>query len=414
MMGKIIKGDIQDIFALTPMQESMLLQYLMEPEMDYFEQLRISLKGTVVPEAFTGAWNWVIDANEMLRTFFRWEESAETVQIVLKMHSLQWQFYDLSGLDAFSRAAELEHILRQDRENSFDLHAVPFRVILCKTAAAEYEMIISNHHIIYDGWSNSIILGEFFNAYKAISRGEPMPALPAKTPFKDFVRWYRQQDQQDADRQKNFWQNYLNGIMGIMGIISKSKTSLSRKSQKRFGNKPIEVYRLVLNPELWEKLQAIASDYKVTLACLFYGTWGLVLQRHGCCDDVVFGTAVSGRNIPLKSSEDMVGVFINTVPLRVQHHRGETIQDFLTCLNGQLQQREAFQHTWMGDIKTYIQGKPHEDLFDSMVIIENYPLERATPDDNNDNNGNNSNLTSADLTVTGFAAFDVKTSYPLT
>ncbi|MCU0289401.1 MAG: condensation domain-containing protein, partial [Acidobacteria bacterium] len=119
MMVKINKGDIQDIFALTSMQESMLLQYLMEPEMDYFEQVRISLMGTVIPEAFAGAWNWVINANEMLRTFFRWEESSETVQIVLKKHTLQWRFCDLSSLDTFSRATELKNILKQDREESF-------------------------------------------------------------------------------------------------------------------------------------------------------------------------------------------------------------------------------------------------------------------------------------------------------
>ncbi|MCU0287716.1 MAG: condensation domain-containing protein, partial [Acidobacteria bacterium] len=270
-------------------------------------------------------------------------------------------------------------------------------VILCKIAAAEYDMIISNHHIIYDGWSNGIILGEFFNVYQAISQDEVLPALPAKTPFKDFVRWQRQQD---AVRQKNFWLSYLNGFMG--------KTNLCQKSSKKFGNKAIEIYRLTLNPELWAKLQEIVSQYKVTLACLFYGTWGLVLQRHCCCENVIFGTAVSGRNIPLKDSEDMVGVFINTIPLRVQHHLGETTLDFFACLNRQLQEREEFQHTWMGDIKMYIQAKSNEDFFDSIVIIENYPLEHAVHGDYD------GNLNPDNLRVTGFDAFDVKTSYPLT
>ncbi|MGD2089904.1 MAG: condensation domain-containing protein, partial [Candidatus Aminicenantes bacterium] len=158
-----------DIVALTPLQEGMLFHYLREPGSDlYFEQLSLDISGRMDIGFFEKAWNVVIETNEMLRTVFRWEKLKDPVQIHLKKHKCKLKVYDLSNKDNSQKKAALEQIKAKDRQKNFDLSRVPFRVILCKIAENKYRLIISNHHILYDGWSTGIILREFFEVYQAL------------------------------------------------------------------------------------------------------------------------------------------------------------------------------------------------------------------------------------------------------
>jgi hypothetical protein len=154
---------IENILALTPLQEGMLFHYLKDPGSDYyFEQLTLQISGEIDVQRFEKAWNFVIETNEMLRTVFRWEKLETPIQIILKEHILHPGYYDLSGLDANEKKKKSEEIKSKDREKKLNLREVPFRVTLRRIGKDKYEMIISNHHILYDGWSNGIILKEFF------------------------------------------------------------------------------------------------------------------------------------------------------------------------------------------------------------------------------------------------------------
>ena len=195
----------------------MLFHYLADPESGaYFEQLRLRLPGDIDVEVFTRAWNEVVQANDALRTLFRWERLEKPLQIILRHQPLKPLYFDFSAKNAGQRTAHLENIEDQDRRKKFDLSAVPFRVTLGKVQTAVYEMIISNHHILYDGWSNGIILQEFFAAYEALSpgaegeQGHAFPlAKPLKAKFKDFVLWLQHQDRELLE---NYWQDYLRGF----------------------------------------------------------------------------------------------------------------------------------------------------------------------------------------------------------
>ena len=148
-MQKLDKTNIEDILALTPMQEGMLFHYLKDPGSDYyFEQLSLEISGKINKEIFEKAWNFVIESNEMLRAVFRWEKVDKPVQIILKGHQFQPRYCDFSEKAANDVQNQLEEIKGKDREQEFDLREVPFRVTLCKTEENKYEMIISNHHIL--------------------------------------------------------------------------------------------------------------------------------------------------------------------------------------------------------------------------------------------------------------------------
>jgi hypothetical protein len=143
------KKNIEDILALTPMQEGMFFHYLKEPENDhYFEQLSLEISGEIKEEFFEKAWNFVIKTNEMLRTVFRWEKMDSPAQVVLKQHNPDLGFFDLSAIENHvEQQKQLKKIISEDRKVKFNLREVPFRVILCKLSEKDYHILISNHHM---------------------------------------------------------------------------------------------------------------------------------------------------------------------------------------------------------------------------------------------------------------------------
>ncbi|MGE5343722.1 MAG: amino acid adenylation domain-containing protein [Candidatus Omnitrophota bacterium] len=356
--------NIEDITALTPLQEGILFHYLKEPQSDsYFEQLSLTISGTIDARTFEQAWNSVIAANEMLRTVFRWEKLEKPTQLVLKQHKLQFLFHDLSEIEQNAKHSLLSQLKNNDRETRFDLKEVPFRVTLCKIETEKYEMIISNHHIIYDGWSNGIILSEFFNAYNRLIHNEPLkPVL--KPPFKEFLKWTQNLDKK---KQEHFWSKYLAEFENPTELVIKK-----RKTGKTSGTKTCS---FILEEDVKHQLDAFTVRNRVTWAAVFYTAWGLLLQRYCNSDDVVFGTTVSGRSAGIKGINDMVGLFINTIPLRVNTHPDEKRIDAVFRIDDALRAREDFEHTPLVDIRGYTELNSEVPLFDTLMVIENYPLD---------------------------------------
>lgn len=398
-MNTFEKKNIEDIFALTPMQEGMLFHYLHEPESDYYyEQLSLEISGKIDPEIFEKAWNRVIQINEMLRAVFRWEKSENPVQLILKEYRFKPQY------------SSLKNITAEDGGKKFDLKEIPFRVTLCshsgdknggkdgdKDGDKDFDkdhintMIISNHHILYDGWSNGIILKEFFTAYSRLSKGEPLRP-PHKKKFKEFVKWSLSRD---TAKEESFWNNYL------LDFDARSDLSIKRnKSEKRENNNAGNL-QFLFSPDLESRLQGFVRKHKITLASLLYTAWGILLQRYNNCSDVIFGTTISGRNSGLKGIEETVGLFINTLPLRIRSENNTKMADLAVQVYNQLQLREQFPHTPLIKIKEYGKIENNEELFDTLVIVENYPLDRQLKSG------------SGPLTVRGFSMTE-RTHYPLT
>ena len=359
------KKNIEDIMALTPVQEGMLFHYLKEPgSLQYFEQLCLDLSGNIDNKWFEQAWNVIIDTNEMLRTVFRWKNVEKPVQVVLKTHPLKLRYYDFSIMDSSERKKIIDKTIKKDRQEKFDFSHVPFRVTLCKIEELAYKVIISSHHILYDGWSSGVILKEFFQAYHHLAKENKVTVPPAKTRFKEYVRWLQIQDTQ---KQKEFWQDYLKGV------DEQIELSIKRKNQP--GQAVVFHHSLRFSKGITEELEYLVKSLNITITPLLYSAWGILLQRYNNCDDVLFGTTVSGRTAKIKGIEDMVGLFINTVPLRIQCHPHEKVAELLYKIENILEKRQEYEHTSLVDIKEYSGMDHQEELFDSVMVIENYPLE---------------------------------------
>ena len=301
---KLDKTNIEDIVDLTYLQEGILFHYLKNTkEKLYFVQLSLEIDGAIIKDYFQEAWNSVVVNNEMLRIVYRWEKLNKPVQVILKEKNIDIRYYDLS-IEENILESEYQKIKLKDYEESFDLRDVPFRLTLCKFKTDKYSLLISNHHIIYDGWSNGIILKEFLNYYNELVIGSSVK-VNKKMSFKNYLKLNRK----PSIEGKSFWKDYLNGYEVNSVFSSKRNNLLSDKTN--------ECYKHVITEEKVQLLKRYCELHRLTIADILYNAWGILLSKYSGNDDILFGTTVSGRNIKLEGIEKMVGLFINTIPLRI-------------------------------------------------------------------------------------------------
>ncbi|MCL6589242.1 MAG: amino acid adenylation domain-containing protein [Firmicutes bacterium] len=362
---KLDKQNIEDILGLTPLQEGMLFHYLSDPESgQYFEQLSLCLAGRIDRGLFRKAWDVVTGHNEMLRTVFRWEKLSKPVQIVLKTHQIPLQELDFTTEDPVRIPQMLAKFREEDRRVKLDLAVAPMRLALCRLGAERYELLISSHHILYDGWSTGIILKEFYNAYHELAAQRPA-TRPPKCKFKTFLKKVQGQA---PERQAEFWEKYLRGF--------NTRTALPAERIRNREISSVQKYAFTVSPELARRIEPAAKEYGATLATVLYLAWGILLQRYNDIDDVVFGTTVALRDTSIPDIGNLVGLLINTPPLRVKSDPGETIICALQKLNRELQERSDFTATPLTLIKQHTELSKQENLFDSIVVLDNYPLDQ--------------------------------------
>ncbi|WP_066495485.1 non-ribosomal peptide synthetase [Abyssisolibacter fermentans] len=400
---KIDRKDIDDIIALTPMQKGMLFHYLKNPKSDeYFEQLCLGIYANVQFNFFQKAWEFVVETNEMLRTLYRWEKLEKPIQIILKQHSLRINLNDISNEVDENKEKLLQKIKTEDRKKNFNLSSVPFRVTLCKTTEDKYQMIISNHHILYDGWSTGIILKEFFKAYNDLLVGKQL-IHPRKNRFREFVKWI---ENQDRSKEEIYWKEYLKGFNGKSSF---SLDSGKEKADRRFGQ-----YTYKFSKKLTKKVLNFAKEKKLTLAALLYSSWGILLQRYINSEDVVFGTAISGRNVEISGIDNIVGLFVNTLPLRINTSNDINVLQLLKNVTMSMHEREKYEATSLVDIKKYCGINRKGNIFDSLLVIENYPLDSFITNQKNVLTVNDYSIferTNFDLTISVTTLKDIDITY---
>ncbi|WP_331846023.1 amino acid adenylation domain-containing protein [Paenibacillus haidiansis] len=358
---RIDKNNVEDIFALSPLQEGMVFQFINETsEHTNIIQFSVTIHGALDVNKFHEAWKHVFNNNEVLRTIFRWEGIQKPVQIVLKHTEMDFEYTNVSDEEAVNRQILIEQI-KTRAKNAIDIRFKPIVIRLCKTSMDKYEMIITNHHILYDGWSNSIILNEFIDSYCQLYHGQPLTTTH-KNKYKSFIKQIEQCDKEKSDK---YWEQYFNGFS--------EKTSLPKIKGTANSSISVNHVKYTFTEEETNLIHAYLKTHKISLATLFFSAWGILLQKYNDTDDVVFGTTVSGRNVALKGIDNMVGLFINTIPLRIMAKDDDTIENLFQNVSNMLLEREQYEHTPLVKIKHH--SRMTDNLFDSIVVVENYPLD---------------------------------------
>ncbi|HHO67521.1 MAG TPA: hypothetical protein ENK12_00690, partial [Gammaproteobacteria bacterium] len=360
-------GRLQDLYPLSPMQEGMLYHTLADPDSPVsFEQYSLELHGAIEPEDMRAAWQTVMDRHPVLRTAFLWQGVEQPLQAVLNPVVLPWQEEDLRGQPAETVAARLEAFRREDRRRGFDPGTAPlFRVALFRTADDRAVMIWSFHHVILDGWCMNRVLTEFFEACQR----PPADTAPAARPYRDFIAWLQAQDEQAT---RDYWKRYLAGLETPGTLQSGGEDAVDAPAGDGPGQQT-----LCLPDPLTAALDAMGRQHGLTLNTLVQGAWGLLLGRYTGSDDVVFGATVSGRPADLQGVENMVGLFINILPVRVQLDTERAVTDWLQALQARQFEAAQYQHASPAQIQAASPLANNQPLFDSLLVFENYPLDET-------------------------------------
>ena len=361
---KIDSANVEDILGLTSMQEGMLYHYMEKPESrQYFEQIILYFSGDIDRDLFREAWNCVTRENEMLRAVYRWEDLDNPIQIIFKDYTLPIREFHLP-LSTPPGVRSFADIVEQDRLEGIDICSAPVRITICQYAPGKHAMLLSFHHIVFDGWSSGILLNEFLSKYYALAEGDGNTVV-TKTKFKEYIKWLQARVQ---NTQKDFWSLYLEGF--------DTKTNLAEDYRKAYPTRNVESFQYKLDNHLQKQAMDFTVAHGITLASLIYSAWGILLQRYNNTNDVVFGTTVSGRPPEIKGIANMVGLFINTLPLRIIAEHGENAVSLCKKVYSDLKVIEQYSHVPLVDIKKYAGFNKAGDLFNTIVVIDNYPLNK--------------------------------------
>ncbi|MGZ3102047.1 amino acid adenylation domain-containing protein [Streptomyces sp. H72] len=353
------QAGLEDILPLTPLQEGLLFHGLYNPEAQdvYVSQHVLDIAGPVDGTALRSAVGALLARHTSLRVGFRHEGLTTPVQIVPRSVETPWHEADLTGLpDDAARHARAEELLRADREKRFDLSAPPLvRFTLLRLADRRHRFSLTFHHLLLDGWSLSVALHELFALY---ADGGDARALPPVTPYRAFLGWLARQDRDTA---RTAWAGALSDL---------DEPSLVAAGRTRSDDTVAERVTVELTRQQTEQLTARARELGLTVSTLVQGAWSLLLSRVLGSDDVVFGVTVSGRPPEIPGIESMVGLFINTVPLRVRTRPAEPVGQLLQRLHRTQLDLLPHQHLGLTEIQ---QAAGLPELFDTMVVFENYP-----------------------------------------
>ncbi|HEX8273687.1 MAG TPA: amino acid adenylation domain-containing protein [Longimicrobiaceae bacterium] len=361
---------LEDVYPLSPVQQGMIFHEQLAPDSGvYVNQYVFTLRGGLEPATLLRAWRVVLEQRPVLRTGFLLEGLPTPVQVVLRGDAVSWELLDWRGIPRAGQREELRRYLAAERARRFDLLAPPLmRLALVRTADGEWELAWSHHHLLLDGWSTSLVLQDVLAAYDALLAGTA-PVLPRRRPFRDYVAWLGAQDLAAAEA---YWRAALEGVAAATPPGVERPASAGAGGEGVHGSAGLE-----MGVAATGALQALARRQRITLNTLVQGAWALLLARFSGEEDVVFGTAVTGRPPELAGMEQMIGLFINTLPVRVRVEGGAWADEWLQRLHREQTAARAYEHSPLAEVQRWSGVPAGRPLFESIVAFENHPVEET-------------------------------------
>ena len=355
---------LNDIYGLSPLQHGMMFHALLDPDSAvYFEQHCFDINGSLDADKLLSAWQQVVQRHDILRSQFLPESNDHgAMQLVLNEVTLPFSQVNLTELES-------QQYLLEDRQKGFQFDQAPLmRVALIDHGNGRQKLVWSFHHILLDGWSVSLVVGEVFQLYEFSVRNESV-VLPEPSRYKNYIDWLVHQPHQQAS---DYWQENLAGFTHPTALGMKSTHRLNELESV---DNPI--YDLELDARLHTKLDVFSKRNRVTLNTIFQSAWALLLGHYSNENDVLFGTTVSGRPADIADVEQMVGLFINTLPLRMTLDNSVSIVSWLQANQDRQLQSRQFEFMPLFEINRLSEVEGDQRLFDSLLVFENYPVSEA-------------------------------------
>lgn len=360
------KLEIQSIYNLTPMQEGMLFHSLLNPDSQaYFVQFTYTIYSDINVNILEKSMNILIQRYDILRTNFYSKDIEKPKQIVFKKKQMHIIYEDISKIKDPDKQKYIDAYIQKDKENYFDLAKdLLIRISVLKTGNKNSIVLLSFHHIIMDGWCLQTVIKELFEVYTCMIHNKPLE-LEDVPSYTEYIKWIEKRDKKEACK---FWSEYLDNYNCQVKLpMLNFQTSAEYKQ--------VDFY-FSINRNTSKKLIDMAGRMNVTPNTILQTVWGVLLARYNNSDDVVFGIVSSGRPEEIENVEKMVGLFINTLPIRIKFKNYMTIPELVREVQSHSMESRNYEFLPLAEIQAL--SKLKQKLINSIYAFQNYPINKES------------------------------------
>lgn len=372
---KKINNKMESAYPLSAMQEGILFHYLMDKTShNYILQMSVKIQGDFDPEICKKSMELLFHKYECMRTLFLTGTLERPVQVVLKERKCEVRMIDLSNMTDASQADEIAIFKRKDLKRGFDLEKDPlFRTAIFQLSKKCCYMLWTTHHIILDGWCLTFILKDFKDFYAKLDQGGKSSELKKqitaesdkKTKYQDYINFLTKKEQEDS---LLYWDNLLKKFDGATEIIPDRKVHLT--------DQQVERCQIIFDIKTTKQLQKLAISLNITINSVLEASLGILLQKYNMSNDVVFGKVVSGRNAGLRGIDEIVGLCINTIPVRVRCPQDMTVSELLSAMQQQAIESLEHEHCSLAEIQR--RNSAESSLIKTVIAFENFYVDSTS------------------------------------
>jgi len=368
-VARLVKSaeGIEDLYPLSPMQHGMLFHSLYSSDSNiYCQKIGRWFHGDLNVPALQQAWQSVVDRQTVLRTTFHWEELERPLQAVHQKVTLSWHEEDWRALPDVEQQRRLDSFIENDSRRGFDLTVPPLmRLSLIRLADDVHYFHWSFHHALLDGWCINLVVKEVLDFYEAYSNDRQLE-LQQPRPYRDYIAWLGQRDLLQAEA---FWRDALKGFVRSTTLAPAQETSVSHDSEHRFEHQEQE-----FSDSDGDALLEFAKRHKLTVSTVFQGTWALLMSQRCRKPDIVYGSVVSGQSADIDGMSTMVGLFMNTLPMRASVDPEAELLTWLRDFQSHHARLREYEYTPLVDIQRWSAVTPGTPLFDCIVSFQSQPV----------------------------------------
>lgn len=365
---------LEDIYELAPLQEGIYFHWLTSTDPNlYFAQTAYRISGVELDEELLAeVFDELVNRHSILRTSFTNNLADRPLQIVYQKVKSKFQFLIFDSTKFNTEAEYTAQVKNQLKEEGFDLeNPSQTKLVVIEFKRGVYEFIWSSHHILMDGWCIGIMINEFYEILKSHKMGGKS-SLPETVPYSEYIYWLRKVDK---NKSFDYWKKRLDGYNQLAEIPFKRKIRIE-------GSYKEEVVKFQIKGELYDAIEASCRKLEITVSSFLHGLWGIQLARYNAVNDVVFGSVVSGRPPELHGVEQMVGLFINTIPVRITFDKTITLFGLLKSIHDEYV--SSGQHHYLNLTEVQMLSELGMNLMGHIMGVENYPRTEALQQQNDD------------------------------
>ncbi len=360
---------VVDTFPLSPMQQGMLFHHLMEPHSGVdIQQLVVHLPEAIDAGRLNAAWQWLVRRHDILRARFVWEGLEQPRQEVMAEVSVPFVVENASHLSENEKREKLASFLKTDRLRGFELDCAPMiRLSLFQWGEASFSLVWTFHHALLDGRCYPMLLREVFDAYAELAQGE-ITARAKPIPYRRYIDWLQQENPAGA---RTYWKEVLAGFAAPTPLVVDRHIPAVGPLYEQG-----EAWE-ILDSVLTTRMRTFAKEHGLTLNALVMGAWTILLHRYSGEEDIVFAATRACRKSTVPGADEMIGLFINTLPVRVKLSGDDAALSVIKSARQQWMDMRPYEHTPLAQVKAVSNVPPTQPLFETLVVFETYRLDTA-------------------------------------